>query len=147
MHIANRDFYNLYKEKRRKTAREIDQYKLFVKAVNGLILTMKDIIEESEGGLYIQGIGYFCHKKSKTKQKLRGVATFFKKQKRKYKYTLTFFPDKQLTDWYITYNPTLYVRDKRDRYYIHFSLIESYYKAKRFADNLKEAGATITYAT
>jgi len=145
--VINRDFYNLYRENRRKTAKEIDQYKLFVKAVNGLLLTMRDIIEESEGGLYIQGIGYFCHEKSKRKQKSRGAATFFKRQKKKYKYKLAFFPDKQLKDWHITYNSLLYKSDIRDKYYIHFNLIESYYKAKRFADNLKDAGAIVTYAT
>jgi hypothetical protein len=147
LQLINRDFYNLYRERRRTTAREIDQYKLFEKAVNGLLITMRNIIEESEGGLYIQGIGYFCHKKSDTKSKATGSVSFFKRQNKKYKYSLTFFPDKQLKDWHITYNKVVSKKEKRDKYYIHFDLIESYYNAKIFANNLKDAGAIITYAT
>lgn len=145
--VTNRDFYNLYKKERRTTAREIDQYKLFVKAVNGLLITMRDIIEESEGGLYIQGLGYFCHKKTDTKVRARGHTSFFKRQKKEYNYILTFFSDNQLKDWHITYNKYISKREKRDTYYIHFDLIESYYIAKKFARKLKQKGSTITYAT
>jgi hypothetical protein len=145
--VINREFYNLYKQNRRKTAREIDQYKLFVKAVNGLLITMRDIIEESEGGLHILGIGYFANRKTNKKRKKVGATGFFKRQKREYSYKLDFFPDKQLKDWYITYSQTVSKRERLKRYYLHFDLIESYHNARLFATYLKEVGAAITHAT
>lgn len=147
MQLINREFYNLYRERRRSVAREIDQYKLFVKAVNGLLLTMRDIIEQSEGGLYIQGLGYFCHEKSKKKIKGRGNTPFLKRVKKEYKYHLTFFPDKKLEGWYVKYNVDNFKKSKKEKYYIHFDLIESYYEARKFSTSLKNTGAIAKYAT
>lgn len=57
--IIGREMYDFYRQKRRKVAKEIDQYKLWVKAVHGILRTLKEMVVENENGVYLEGFGYF----------------------------------------------------------------------------------------
>jgi len=58
--------YDYYRANRKKVAKEIDQYKLWVKAINGMLIELKQMVIECENGVYIEGFGYvraeFSHK-------------------------------------------------------------------------------------
>lgn len=97
--ILNRDFYELYKNTRRKPSKVIDQYNYFIKAVNGLLLTLKHLILENKNGVYISGLGYFCiEEKRKIRARKRG--SLFKSDK--FSRRLLFIPDSNFEKWYIT---------------------------------------------
>lgn len=57
--IIGREMYDFYRQKRRKVAKEIDQYKLWVKAVHGILRVLKEMVVENENGVYLEGFGYF----------------------------------------------------------------------------------------
>lgn len=131
-----RDFYNYYKENRKKSVEPIDQYKLFVKAVNGLMELLRRQILETEGGVYINGFGYFCYVKNAEKRRRVGNnLSFFQRMKKVDKYTYWFFPDNNFKDWYIEADA---MKPKLDNYKLHFDGIKSYYDAKLLADNLRK---------
>lgn len=145
LQLISREFYEFYKTKRKNVAREIDQYKLFVKAVSGILITMREMMDESEGGLYIEGLGYFCHTKSKNKIKSKG-SSFFLRLKKKYYYKLTYFPEDFWDNWYLKFSNSVKSREKRSSYLLHFKIIESYYNATKFAKRLHRKGIIITHS-
>ncbi len=122
MQVTNRDSYDLYRKKRRKVAKEIDQYKLYVKAVNGLLSCLLEMVKEAESGVYIKGLGYFFHNKSdKLKKGIHG--SFFTRMKKRYTYSMDFYPDNELSDWYITF--TSDVNYKKKEYTVYFDTVDS----------------------
>jgi hypothetical protein len=56
--LVTRELYDHYRKTRRKVAKEIDQYKLFEKAVKGLLSQIHRMVEEAPGGLYLKDFGY-----------------------------------------------------------------------------------------
>lgn len=58
--LKDREFYNYYKKNRKKTAKGIYQFEHFEKAVGGLMLALHELIVESEGGVFIENLGYFA---------------------------------------------------------------------------------------
>lgn len=100
--LDSREAYDFYRATRRRKPREIDQYMLFAKCVRGMMMTLSKMIEGSEGGVYIQGLGYFCCLKSREKQKRRGhkpTKSLLLKIKKIHMYTPYFVPDKELKGW------------------------------------------------
>lgn len=55
--------YEHYRKNRKKVAKGINQYKLWIKALAGLIIVAKELMTENENGLYIEGFGYFYFRK------------------------------------------------------------------------------------
>jgi len=121
LQVINRDSYNLYKQKRRKVAKEIDQYKLFEKAISGILSCLMQMIRESENGVYIKGLGYFFHNKSDKKVKGK-KESFLKRIEKRYIYQADFYPDDSLEGWYITYNNKNYPKKE---YSVYFDIVES----------------------
>jgi len=69
--LIDRDMYEYYRKNRKKTAKGIDQYKLWVKAINGFLITMKRLLIENENGVYLEGFGYFyIEKKCERKRRI-----------------------------------------------------------------------------
>lgn len=62
--LINREIYDYYRAHRTKVAKGIDQYKLWVKAVNGLMMTLKELVITNENGVYIEGFGYIRAEKT-----------------------------------------------------------------------------------
>jgi hypothetical protein len=122
LQVINRDLYELYKQKRKKVAKEIDQYKLFEKVVSGIFSCLMQMIKDSENGVYIKGLGYFFHNKSDKKVKGKREP-FIKRIKKRYVYHADFYPDDSLEGWYITYtNNTNY---NKKEYSVYFDVVKS----------------------
>lgn len=81
--IIDRDMYDFYRQKRKKVAKEIDQYKLWVKAVHGILRTLKELAVENENGVYLEGFGYlYVEKYSEYKKR---ISILKKEKKDRYK--------------------------------------------------------------
>lgn len=125
--LITRECYEYYKENRKKVAKAIDQYNYFVKALNGIMTIARRMATESEGGLYIEGFGYFCHVKIKTRPLRKRVPNSLI---RRITYTdihLPYFePDIEFEGWSMTYAfDDYYMRclDNKRNYKIHFDLM------------------------
>lgn len=57
--LMGREFYEFYKKTRKKPSKNIDQYNYFVKAVRGLCIEMKAMLNETEHGIHLKGLGIF----------------------------------------------------------------------------------------
>jgi hypothetical protein len=69
--IIDREMYDYYRQKRKKVAKEIDQYKLWLKAVHGILRTLKEMVAENENGVYLEGFGYiYIEKFSEYKKRI-----------------------------------------------------------------------------
>lgn len=60
--FMSREFYNTYKKIRRKASKNINQYKYFEKAFNGLILELRAMVSESEEAVHLKGLGVVYRK-------------------------------------------------------------------------------------
>ena len=141
LQVINRDSYNLYKQKRRKVAKEIDQYKLFEKAISGILSCLMQMIRESENGVYIKGLGYFFHNKSDKKVKGK-KETFFKRIKKRYIYQADFYPDDSLEGWYVTYANKNYPKKE---YSVYFDIVESMMQLDTINNTIKRSPRNIKY--
>jgi len=141
LQVINRDSYNLYKQKRRKVAKEIDQYKLFEKAISGILSCLMQMIKESENGVYIKGLGYFFHNKSDKKVKGK-KETFFKRIKKRYIYQADFYPDDSLEGWYVTYANKNYPKKE---YSVYFDIVESMMQLDTINNTIKRSPRNIKY--
>ena len=55
--INTRDFYEFYRRERRKPSPKIDQYNYFVKAIHGMIIELQKMMNETEHGVHLRGLG------------------------------------------------------------------------------------------
>lgn len=60
--INTREFYEFYKKVRRKPSKKIDQYNYFKKAINGMLMEIRDCLEETEHGVHLRGLGVLYKK-------------------------------------------------------------------------------------
>lgn len=125
-----REFYDYYRQHRKKVAKGIDQYKLFEKAVAGLTTAIRNVAEQTEGGIHIKGFAYFCHVKETNKRTNGFEKSFFKRRIKNYSYHYWMFPEKCLEGWYIHLGE-INNRTKRE-YKLQFEAIKSHYDAQRF---------------
>ena len=97
--IDSREAYEFYRQKRKRTAEGINEYNLYKKAVSGLFNVIYNMMVESEGGVYIDGIGYFCNIAYPNMWKDGKGKSLFQKIK-KYQYYFPYFvPDVELKGW------------------------------------------------
>ena len=143
--LVTREFYELYKRRRRHVAKEIDQYKLFEKAVGGFLELLANSIVEEEGGVYIKGLGYFCaprrlnvNKKHKN-PKATSILKKFSTREQHYPYL---FVDDQLKGWTMNrgFTSTIIfkIRAQKKEYKLHFDVAYTYHNAKKLAKSLKK---------
>lgn len=69
--LRDREFYEYYKSNRTKISPGILKYARFSKIVGSMMLVLRKLIQEQEGGVFIEGLGYFAvfrtHKKTRKK--------------------------------------------------------------------------------
>lgn len=135
--LITREFYDFYRQNRKKVAEGINEYNLFKKAVGGLLLSLKHIAQNTEGGIHIRGVGYFCHVKSQRKGlKHPADKSFFKRIKKGYYYIFWFFPDEKFNGWYLEQCPDIRRRKKKIEYKLYFSAIKAHYSAQDYSKKL-----------
>jgi len=151
--IVTRDLYELYKKKRKKVAKEIDQYKLFEKVVRSLLLLIGRSVISEEGGVYIKDIGYFCAVKDiKNNKKITIVmaTSIFNRYRKRDCYYPYLFVDDCLKGWTMnrTFNPTIRSKVMANKNYtINFDVAYSYHEAKKNLKKLSKLNKKIKYFT
>lgn len=69
--LKDREFYDYYKKNRKSPSLGVYQFSQFEKVVGGLMMSLRKLILEKEGGVFIEGLGYFAvfrtHKKTRKK--------------------------------------------------------------------------------
>lgn len=129
--LYSRKAYDFYRQKRKTPAEGINEYNLYKKAVSGLFNVISDMMTESEGGVYIEGIGYFCNIAYPNEWKInntKGKSLFQKLKKYQY-YFPYFFPDIELRGWSMSDS----FEDKLERklnaqnikYKLHFDIVDT----------------------
>lgn len=91
--IYDREVYDYYRENRIKVAKGINDYNLYKKAVSGLMLVIRDMFLDSDGGVYIDNFGYLCFIMSGKKGANRLVKSRLLRKKKVPLYTPWFFKD------------------------------------------------------
>ena len=97
--LQSRECYDFYRENRKKVADGLNDFNLFKKAVSGLMKIIRYGQEETEGGTYIEGWGYFCMVAYPNKKCYRGKAGLIRNNTYKTEYFPYFFPDTELPNW------------------------------------------------
>ncbi len=128
--LVSREAYNFYREKRRRVAPGINDYNLYKKAIEGLFTVVKDMMVESEGGVYIDGFGYLCMVAYPNEWKTASRKGSLFQRLKKYQYYFPYLiPDVELKEW--TMSDAF--EDKLERkanaqdikYKLHFDLVET----------------------
>lgn len=134
-----REAYDYYRDNRRVMAKGIDQYNYWVKAINGIFELLKKMILETQGGVYIEGFGYFCHirnpEKKVRKRKLKN--SLIRTAKPTKKYIPYFEPDIEFKGWTMNFMFSKeYMADLKSstiEYKLNFDLANTMRVAKDFA--------------
>lgn len=133
--LTTREAYDYYRKNRRYISKTVDQYNYFVKAVNGLFETLSAMIVESEGGVYIEGFGYFCVIKRKNKRQRRAKSLLLRKV-RIDSYYPYFFPEGVFQEWTMDRTFHANFRDniwaQKNKWKIHFDLCHAITEASRY---------------
>jgi hypothetical protein len=128
--LTSREAYDFYRLKRKKVAIGINDYNLYKKAIEGLFIVIKDMMVESEGGVYVDGLGYLCNiaypKEWKSGSKKGSLFQRIKKYQYYFPYLI---PDIELKDWSMSDS----FEDKLERklnlqdikYKLHFDIVKT----------------------
>lgn len=132
--LFTREAYDYYRQYRHHCVKGIDQYNYYLKSIEGIFRIIEQMMIESEGGIYIEGLGYFCFLKSKNKFKLRGnikVNKYIKKRE-KHKYYPYLFLESPFEGWTMSGTfKTAICAPSGENKKLHFDLCESYTQAKK----------------
>jgi|SRR6187402_1953186 len=128
--LVDREFYDFYREHRTHQALAIDQYNYFEKAVGGILKSLKKVTVETNGGVHIKGLGYFCHIKTKNRRKAPAEKNPLKKNIKKHNHYFWFYPDEDLKGWYL--EPTLIYYPKLKQYYVIPESVEMKYSFESY---------------
>jgi len=136
--ITDREAYDFYRNYRYNVCKGIDQYNYYVKALNGIFILLKKMLAESEGGVYIEGLGYFCMVKGNPRRKRR-KSLLMKNIKYDF-YFPYFFPDLEFKHWKMdrTFDKSLkfIIRQHNVKRKLYFDVCESIRVAERYARRL-----------
>lgn len=137
--LISREAYNFYKQKRKSVAEGINEYNLYKKAISGIFNIIGDMMVESEGGVYIEGIGYFCniaYPKEWKAGNIRSKSLFQKLKKYQY-YFPYFIPDVELKGWTMSDSFEDKIERKLNKqeikYKLHFDLVDTIRVANDYA--------------
>jgi len=132
--LTDRKAYDFFKKNRKRKCKGINQYNLFVKAVSGIFYEIKRQLVNSEGGVYIEGVGYFCNILSKPKvRKIRSPKKLADFKKDHY-YFPVFFPIDRFKMWSMDYTFSFHTEKAirwNKRYKCHLSIIKSLQNKKQ----------------
>lgn len=139
--ISSRESYEYYKKNRKSVAKGINQYNLFRKRVEGLFNLIANKLTETEHGICIRDLGYFCILRTEHKVK-KDVPIYHKSilrsKRRDYNYKPIWFQDVMYNGWYMhnSFAPSVYKRISYSslEYKIHKILCEGMIVAEDFAE-------------
>lgn len=135
VNITEREVYDFYRENRKKVAPAINQYNYYVKAVEGMMSILGEMIAQSEGGIYIEGLGYFaCLKTERNYTKKR--KSLLAKRLKFTCYLPYFFPDSSFSEWTMsgTFDSTIRVKiDHLKKYKLNFDICDSVKESQRLS--------------
>lgn len=139
--LSSREAYEFYRKKRKKSVEGINEYNLYKKAISGLFNVVSDMMVGSEGGVYIEGIGYLCNVAYPNKWKDGKGKSLFQKIK-KYQYYFPYFiPDVELKGWTMSDSFELKLERKLNsqdtKYKLHFDLVDTIRIANDYSKKAK----------
>lgn len=120
--LTDREVYDFYRENRARVAKGINDFNLFKKAVSGLFNLVRNIMKDSKGGIYIDGLGYFCHVITLNKYKFfRRDKSIIIRNRRHYVYKPYFFPDDNINRMEMIFN----LKHTVKKYKLHFDICQT----------------------
>lgn len=123
----NTEFHEFYKQHRKKVYYRLNRKRQVMASVNGILLTLKNMIVEYKGGVFIEGFGYFFFLKNPHQTRKTKAKTLLGKFKKYNKFYPCFIADTELEGW--TFNdmfiPKFILQYTRDDYTIHFDICQS----------------------
>lgn len=139
--LKDKEFYEYYKKNRKKVSKGVERYGDWTRAVARIMLSIRELIIKTEGGVYIENLGYFAvfrtHKKTSKKKKNGNISTFIKS----YRYYPYFFGEtgnKCFRGWFMamTFNKKLIVAldekiNKGFKYKLYLTTIKSLISANK----------------
>lgn len=129
LEIIDREMYDFYRKNRRKVAKGIDQYNYWVKAMAGMIITIKKLMVENENGIYIEGLGYMCMEK--VTERKRRISPLKKIIIDNYK-TIFILEDKELRQKYrFIKDDTYKFNNRQEKYEPKFDAVVHEIKVKK----------------
>lgn len=81
-----------------------------------MLKSLKKLTVETNGGVSIKGLGYFCHVRSKVKRRYTKEKNPLKKSLKRYQHYFWFYPEEDLRDWYL--EPITLIYPKLKQYYV-----------------------------
>lgn len=128
--LISREAYEFYKIKRKRVAIGINDYNLYKKSISGLFNMIGDMLTESEGGVYLEGLGYLCMISYPKEYKSSGKKVSLFQRVKTYQYYFPYLiPDFEVKEWTMSDS----FEDKLERkanaqdvkYKLHFDLIDT----------------------
>lgn len=58
--LKDKEFYEYYKKNRKKVSKGIERYTDWSRAVGRILVSIRNLLIESEGGVYVENLGYFA---------------------------------------------------------------------------------------
>lgn len=132
--LTTREAYDYYRKNRKKPSETIDQYNYFVKAVKGIFWVIKELMLESEGGIYIDGLGYFCNLQNGDRMvdinRMYKTVSLVNRYQRKKRYLPYFQPYSNFEGWTMdgTFSKELRrkLNNRKHQYKVHFDIGQAY---------------------
>lgn len=129
--LTSRKAYDFYRKNRKRCPKGINEFNLYKKAIEGLFTVIKDMMVESEGGVYIDGFGYLCmiaHPNEWKERNTKGKSLFQRLKKHQY-YFPYFVPDYELREWTLSdafEDKLIRKANAQDiEYKLHFDIVET----------------------
>jgi hypothetical protein len=145
--LVCRDFYNYYRTNRRKVAKEIDQFKYFEKAVNGILTILRKAVLEEDEGVHIKSFGYLCNVKAKNKRALYTLKSPIKMYKKEIVFKFWYIPEDNYKKWYLKEITQLCVTKKTDYKIIDKETIKAIYETETYFNSVHRQAKDIKYFT
>lgn len=149
--ITGREFYDFYRENRRRAVPWLKDHTLFRRTIGAMIREIADMMIEADGGVYLEGLGYFgvIMSPKKSRKRLSIFNTFknnYESIKKKYRYSPYFFGDidrRNFRDWSMSSSFNLQflkkVRKSKTKYYLCYTALKQLYKANKLTKQYRNA--------
>lgn len=136
--LISREAYYFYRQNRKKVAVGINDYNLYKKAISGLFNMIGDILTESEGGVYLEGLGYLCMVAYPKEYKSSGKKVSLFQRVKTYQYYFPYlFTDIELDGWSMSDSFQTKLERKMNskdiKYKLHFDLVDTIRIANDYA--------------
>ena len=141
--IQGREFYDYYRKHRKKSVPWLKDHTLFKRAIGAMFEVISDKLVEVDGGVYLEGIGYFGVLMSPKKKK-KAMSVFnpnkndYSAIKKQYKYTPYFFGNigyGYFKDWTMSMSFDAHylkrIRKSKVKYKLYYTALQQLWKANK----------------